>query len=146
MLTDFLGETKPDVWVADRYAAQAGHGNQRQLCLAHLLRDAQYAIDAGDTGFAPGFYKLLQRAVAIGRRRPGLKDATLVQYRADPSLRWGRLLTAALTGCSPSAPLPRPANSSPAVSANAAVISLSSSPAAMCPPPTTNASVPCGPA
>src|SRR6266446_2293348 len=59
VLSDFLGETKPDVWVADRYAAQAGHGNERQLCLAHLLRDAQYAIDAGDTGFAPGFHKLL---------------------------------------------------------------------------------------
>src|SRR5207245_2516728 len=73
VLTDFLGQTKPDVWVADRYAAQAGRGNQRQLCLAHLLRDAQYAIDTGDTGFAPGFYKLLQRAVAIGRRRPDLK-------------------------------------------------------------------------
>jgi len=146
VLTDFLGETKPDVWVADRYAAQAGHGNERQLCLAHLLRDAQYAIDTGDTGFAPGFYKLLQRAVAIGRRRPDLKDTTLVQYRADPSLRWGRLSTAGLTGCSPSAPPPRPASSSPAVSANAAVISLSSSPAAMCPPPTTNASAPCGPA
>jgi transposase len=74
VLTDFLGETKPDVWIADRYAAQAGHGNERQLCLAHLLRDAQYAIDAGDTGFAPGFHKLLQRAVAIGQRRPELKD------------------------------------------------------------------------
>src|SRR5271167_186517 len=77
VLTDFLGNTKPDVWVADRYAAQAGHGNERQLCLAHLLRDAQYAIDTGDTGFAPGFHKLLQRAVAIGQRRPELKDTTL---------------------------------------------------------------------
>src|SRR5882724_1254976 len=26
VLTGFLGEIKPDVWVADRYAAQAGHG------------------------------------------------------------------------------------------------------------------------
>src|SRR2546427_1707243 len=92
VLSDFLGETKPDVWVADRYAAQAGHGNERQLCLAHLLRDAQYAIDAGDTGFAPGFHKLLQRAVAIGRRRPDLKDTTLVQYRADLDRRLDRLL------------------------------------------------------
>ncbi len=92
VLTDFLGETKPDVWVADRYAAQAGHGKERQLCLAHLLRDAQYAIDAGDTGFAPGFYKLLQRAVGIGRRRPELKDTTLAQYRADLDRRLDRLL------------------------------------------------------
>src|SRR6266436_47461 len=92
VLTDFLGETKPDVWVADRYAAQAGHGNQRQLCLAHLLRDAQYAIDAGDTGFAPGFHKLLRRATAIGQRRPELKDTTLTQYRADLDRKLDRLL------------------------------------------------------
>jgi hypothetical protein len=25
-----------------------------QVCLAHLIRDAQYAIDAGDTVFSPG--------------------------------------------------------------------------------------------
>src|SRR5271167_1235639 len=92
VLTGFLGQTKPDVWVADRYAAQAGHGKERQLCLAHLLRDAQYAIDAGDTGFAPGFQKLLRRATAIGQRRPALKDTTLAQYRADLDRRLDRLL------------------------------------------------------
>ena len=97
VLTDFLGETKPEVWVADRYAAQAGHGTERQLCLAHLLRDAQYAIDAGDTGFALGFHKLLQRAVAIGRRRPQLKDTTLAQYRADLDRRLDRLLAVSPT-------------------------------------------------
>ena len=97
VLTDFLGETKPDVWVADRYAAQAGHGNERQLCLAHLLRDAQYAIDAGDTGFAPGFQKLLRRAIAIGQRRPELKDTTLAQYRADLDRKLDRLLAVSPT-------------------------------------------------
>jgi hypothetical protein len=63
------------IWVADRYAAQAGHGEQRQLCLALLLRDAQYAIDSGDTGLAAGFHKLLQRAVGIGHRRADLKSS-----------------------------------------------------------------------
>jgi transposase len=92
VLTDFLGDTKPEVWVADRYAAQAGHASERQLCLAHLLRDAQYAIDAGDSGFAPGFHKLLRRAVAIGQRRPELKDTTLAQYRADLDRSLDRLL------------------------------------------------------
>src|SRR5437899_3170820 len=92
VLTDFLGETKPDVWVADRYAAQAGHGKERQLCLAHLLRDTQFAIDAGDSGFAPGFQNLLRRATAIGQRRPQLKDSTLSQYRADLVRRLDRLL------------------------------------------------------
>lgn len=94
VLDEFLGDTKPEVWVADRYAAQAGRGSERQLCLAHLLRDAQYGIDAGDTAFAPGFYKLLQRALGIGRRRAELKDTTLAQYRADLDRRLDRLLAA----------------------------------------------------
>jgi transposase len=95
--SDFLGDAKPEVWVADRYAAQAGHGAQRQLCLAHLLRDAQFAIDSGDTGFAAGFHKLLQRAVGIGQRRGELKDSTLLQYRADLERRLDRLLAAGAT-------------------------------------------------
>jgi transposase len=92
VVSDFLQGAVPEIWVADRYAAQAGHGQERQLCLAHLLRDAQYAIDEGDTGFAPGFKALLLRAVAIGRRREALKDTTLAQYRADLDRRLTRLL------------------------------------------------------
>lgn len=92
VVTDFLAGARPQVWVADRYAAQAGHGQCRQVCLAHLLRDAQYAIDGGDTVFAPAFKALLLRAVAIGRRRPELKDTTLKHYRADLDRRLDRLL------------------------------------------------------
>ena len=89
---DFLDGTVPEIWVADRYGGQAGHGKERQVCLAHLLRDAQYAIEAGDGAFAPGFKKLLKRAAAIGRRREKLADATLAQYRADLDRRLTRLL------------------------------------------------------
>jgi transposase len=92
VVTDFLRGAVPEVWVADRYAAQNGHGLERQICLAHLLRDAQYAIDDGDTVFAPGFKALLKRAVAIGRRRETLQDTTLKQYRADLDRRLNRLL------------------------------------------------------
>src|ERR1700751_3187573 len=136
VLTDFLGESKPDVWVADRYAAQAGHGNGRQLCLAHLLRDAQYAIDTETSASLRAFTSCCSAPLPLVAAAP--------ISRTPPWSSTVPTSTAGLTGCSPSAPPPRPANSSPAVSANAAVISLPSSPAAMCPPPTTNASVPCG--
>jgi transposase len=93
VVTDFLQGAKPEVWVSDRLAAQRGHAVAHQVCLAHLLRDAQFAIDAGDQTFAPGFQFLLKRALAIGRRRETLADATLIAYRRDLEGRLHRLLT-----------------------------------------------------
>lgn len=92
VVTGFLQGQQPEVWVADRYGGQQGHGAVRQLCLAHLLRDATYAIEAGDTGFAPGLRRVLLRAVAIGKRRAALRDSTLAQYAADLERRLDRLL------------------------------------------------------
>src|SRR5271167_3609033 len=66
---DFLKGATPEVWISDRLGAQMGHAETHQVCLAHLLRDARYAIDAGDKLFAPGFKFLLGRAFVIGRRR-----------------------------------------------------------------------------
>ena len=93
VVTTFLAGAQPDVWVADRYGGQLGHGAVRQMCLAHLLRDAKYAIEDGDTTFAPGFRQLLLRAAAIGKRRDALQDTTLAQYHADLDRRLTRLLS-----------------------------------------------------
>jgi transposase len=93
VVTAFLQGVQPEVWVADRYGGQLGHGAVRQMCLAHLLRDANYAIDAGDTGFAPAFKSVLLRAVAIGKRRDALKDRTLAQYAADLDRRLDKMLS-----------------------------------------------------
>lgn len=94
---DFLVGARPDVWLSDRLAAQCGHAPSHQFCLAHLIRDAQYAIDAGDDVFAPGLKGLLKRACAIGRRRGGLADSTLKAYRRDLDRRLDRLLALAPT-------------------------------------------------
>jgi transposase len=96
VVTAFMNGARPEVWVADRYGGQLGHGAVRQMCLAHLLRDATYAIDEGDEGFALGFRFLLWRAVAIGQRRDALKDSTLAQYHADLERRLDRLLAGAV--------------------------------------------------
>jgi transposase len=79
----FLGEHRPDFWVSDRYGAQLGWAaKENQVCLAHLIRDVQYAIEAGDSIFAPGLRHLLGRACRIGRQRERLADATLRTYAA----------------------------------------------------------------
>jgi transposase len=87
-----FGDLRPRVWVSDSLGSQRGHADIWQVCLAHLLRDAQYATDCGDNGFAAAFKRLLLRAIAIGRRRETLRDSTLAQYRADLDRRLDRVL------------------------------------------------------
>jgi len=87
-----FGAQRPRVWVSDSFGSQRGHGELWQMGLAHLLRDAQYAIDCGDGSFSVAFKRLLLRAVAIGRRRDTLRDTTLGQYRADLGRRLDRVL------------------------------------------------------
>lgn len=97
----FLGDWRPDFWLSDRLGSQMGWARRgHQVCLAHLIRDAQYAADAGDAICAPGLKGLLKRACAIGRRRDRLADSTLKVYRADLERRLDRLL--ALKSCAPS--------------------------------------------
>jgi transposase len=71
---------RPSLWVSDLYGAQQGHADLWQVCLAHQLRDCQYAIDAGDTVFAPRMKALLLRAVVLARRRKRLAESTRRTY------------------------------------------------------------------
>ncbi len=87
-----FGERRPRVWTSDSYGAQRGHSEFWQMCLAHLLRDTQFAIDCGDDGFSPAFKRLLLRAIAIGRRRDDLLDTTLQHYRGDLDRRLTRVM------------------------------------------------------
>jgi transposase len=89
----FLGAFRPDFWVSDRYAGQMGWAKKgNQVCLAHLIRDVQYAIDSGDGIFAPGLHHLLCRACRIGRRRDKLADVTLKTYAARLEARLDELM------------------------------------------------------
>lgn len=92
---EVFGEARPAVWVSDALGSQRGHAENWQMCLAHLLRDTQFAIDCGDQVFAAPLRRLLLRAIAIGRRRDLLKDTTLAQYRADLDRRLDRIMAAA---------------------------------------------------
>ena len=111
-MAEFLGDVRPDFWVSDRFGAQMGWAKtDNRSWLLIYIRDAQYAIDAGDTAFAPGLRKLLKRACAIGHRRPTLADATLRTYnyqldskldallRLTPKHDEGKKLQDVIKGC-----------------------------------------------
>lgn len=72
---------RPALWVSDLYSAQQGHAADWQICLAHQLRDCQFAIEAGEAIFAARMKMLLLRAFVLARRRHHLAEATRRQYR-----------------------------------------------------------------
>jgi transposase len=88
-----LGGHQPDVWISDRYSGQQQLGRNHQVCLAHVLRDVQYAIDCGDTVFAPKIRDHLRWVIGIGRRRHELKDSTLASYAAKADNVLDKLVT-----------------------------------------------------
>jgi transposase len=81
VVADVLDGHRPSIWVSDLYSAQQGHADLWQVCLAHQLRDCQYAIDAGDTVFAPRMKALLLRACVLARRRATLAESTRRSYQ-----------------------------------------------------------------
>ncbi len=81
VVAEVLGGHRPALWVSDLYSAQQGHAEAWQVCLAHQLRDCTYAIEAGDTVFAPRMKALLLRAVVLARRSRDLASSTRREYR-----------------------------------------------------------------
>ena len=81
VVTETMAGHRPSIWVSDLYGAQQGHADLWQVCLAHQLRDCKYAIEAGDTIFAPRMKALLPRAVVLARRRKSLAESTRHSYR-----------------------------------------------------------------
>ena len=80
VVAEVMAGHRPVIWVSDLYGAQQGHADLWQVCLAHQLRDCQYAIDAGDKVFAPRMKALLLRAVVLAWRRKSLAESTRRTY------------------------------------------------------------------
>lgn len=94
VVATFLDDYRPEYWISDRMGSQAGWASRgHQVCLAHLIRDTQYAIDCGDTVLGPGFKAILQQACGIGTRRHTLADSTLNVYESKLSGKLDRLMT-----------------------------------------------------
>ncbi len=79
-IKETLGEAEPQVWVSDCCSAQLqAPAKQRQLCLAHQLRNLQYGIDAQRCGFCYRMQQLLRRALGLSKHRDRLSPRIFVE-------------------------------------------------------------------
>jgi transposase len=84
-----------NVWCSDLGSSQLTAPARRfAICNAHYLRKLQYAIDAGDTAFAPAFQYLLREALHLARARDDLphdlywQQVEVVKATAHYLLTW----------------------------------------------------------
>jgi transposase len=93
VIHEILGDHRPTIWVSDLYSAQKNHPAEPwPVCLAHQWRACQFAVEAGDPGFAPRMKAVLLRAFALHTRRDTLAASTRSQYRGDLQRRVDRCL------------------------------------------------------
>jgi len=93
VIDEVMDGHKPEIGVSDLFSAQKNHpAEQWQVCLAHQLRDCEYAIEAGYEIFSPKMKRLLLRAFAVHKRRSKLKANPFYQYHCDIKRRLTRCL------------------------------------------------------
>jgi transposase len=89
---------RPDVWCSDRYAAQQGHADAHQTCLAHLARDVAYADEASEDVLPSRLRLWLQKAFALADGLGTLTTSTIASKRRGLERSLDDIL-AALTSC-----------------------------------------------
>lgn len=95
-VTELMGESRVQVWMSDLFSAQVKGARQcaeqLALCGAHQLRNLQYAIDCGDTLFAPAMRQLFLAAKAIAQQRDTLPPELYQQLVQQVHTTCDRLL------------------------------------------------------
>ena len=98
VVDEMMAGHQPKVWISDRYSAQQGHGERHQTCLAHLARDAAFALEHGSDDWPFRFKLWLAAAFDLARDITGFAGSTLTRKRRDLEKRLEALL-ASPTAC-----------------------------------------------
>lgn len=83
VIEETFGDTFPAVWVSDRYGAQLKTPCAHQLCLAHIVRECRYLVEAEQSDWALALKETLKDAMDL--RRAGAEEfdpLEVTTYRA----------------------------------------------------------------
>jgi transposase len=75
VIEEVMGETEVDVWLSDLYSAQQkARSKQKQICLAHQIRDLKYVMEAERSLFAFKMLRLFKRAIGLKKARERITE------------------------------------------------------------------------
>jgi transposase len=94
VITAVMAQAQPQVWVSDVYSAQMNHpAAHYQICLAHQLRDLQYAIDTENCAWARQIQSLFRRAIHLHNLRDDLTSRRFDLFAQAYAWKLDKLLT-----------------------------------------------------
>jgi transposase len=94
VVEDVMNGHVSDVWTSDRHSARQSHGMRQQTCLAHLARDAAYAMENGSDDLPFRFKLWFDRVFALARTIADLAPATLARKRRELEKQLAHMLDA----------------------------------------------------
>jgi len=84
VIADVMGDAQPQVWVSDVFSSQMCHPAQHyQICLAHQVRDLQYAIDTHQCHWAQQVQTVFEDAMHLHRQRDQFTATDFACQRDD---------------------------------------------------------------
>ena len=98
VVEETMGGHVPAVWISDRYSAQQNHGVRHQTCLAHLARDAAFALEHGEDDLPLRFKLWIGKAFDLAGAIEGFAASTIARKKRELESSLAALLVAA-TGC-----------------------------------------------
>jgi len=94
VVEDVMNGHVPVVWTSDRYSAQQSHGVRQQTCLAHLARDAAYAMENGSDDLPFRFKLWFDRVFTLAKTIANLAPATLARKGRELEKQLAHILDA----------------------------------------------------
>jgi len=98
VVEETMGGHRPQGWISDRHSAQQSHGERHQTGLAHLARDAAFALEHGSDDLPLRFKLWFGKAFDLAGSIVELTASTLARKKRELEKQLASLLAVA-TGC-----------------------------------------------
>ncbi|ACL62412.1 IS66-like element ISMno3 family transposase [Methylobacterium nodulans] len=92
VIREMMDGHRPAVWLSDRSTAQQGHGVRHPTCLAHLVRDIAYAVEASEDPVPLRLQLWLGSVFSLAERVTDLAASTLAAKRRTLERRLAEIL------------------------------------------------------
>jgi transposase len=93
VVREVMDGAQPAVWVSDVLSSQMCHpASDYQICLAHQVRDLQYAVDTHQCSWARQVQNLFYEAMRLHRQRDDLDAVTFKRRRQSYNTQLDQLL------------------------------------------------------